>query len=167
MPVFRIAPILYHIECRFVKRGYAKGVNLRTTLCVLLWIACNFLGDIRVYRRATVATKTAQLNEYLLRSLRQYLATPNAQQHTQLCPLFLSFLGWLRTLRETRSAATLNAICERVRAMLNWTYEEGLIDQVPLRRRSGARKPSDDPNRPLSWGCQSGGNGDAPTQSLA
>jgi site-specific recombinase XerD len=101
------------------------------------------------YRRATVATKTAQLDEYLLRSLRQYLATPDAQQHTQLRPLFLGFLGWLRNLRETRSAATLNAICERVRAMLHWAYEEGLIDQVPLRRKETIRRPEPTPD-PLS-----------------
>jgi site-specific recombinase XerD len=102
-----------------------------------------------LYRRATVSANTAATDERLLRYLREYLTTPDAQRHTQLRPLFLGFLGWLRDLRNTRSAATLNAICERVRAMLNWAHEEGLIDQVPLKRKETIRRPEPTPD-PLS-----------------
>jgi integrase len=88
-----------------------------------------------LYRRAVVSANTAATDERLLRYLREYLTTPDAQRHTQLRPLFLGFLGWLRTLRDSRSAATLNAVCERVRAMLHWAHDEGLIAEIPLRRR--------------------------------
>ena len=102
-----------------------------------------------LYRRATVSASTAATDERLLRYLRQYLATPDAQQHTAMRPLFLGFLGWLRTFRESRSVATLNAICERVRAMLHWAHDEGLIAEIPLRRRELIRRPEPTPD-PLS-----------------
>jgi integrase len=102
-----------------------------------------------LYRRATVSASTAATDERLLRYLRQYLTTPDAQQHSQLRPLCLGFLGWLRALRHSRSVATLNAICERVRAMLHWAHEEGLISEIPLRRRELIRRPEPTPD-PLS-----------------
>jgi site-specific recombinase XerD len=102
-----------------------------------------------LYRRATVSANTAATDERLLRYLREYLTTPDAQRHTQLRPLFLGFLGWLRDLRNTRSAATLNAVCERVRAMLHWAHDEGLIAEIPLRRRELIRRPDPTPD-PLS-----------------
>ena len=102
-----------------------------------------------LYRRATVSANTAATDERLLRYLREYLTTPDAQRHTQLRPLFLGFLGWLRDLRNTRSAATLNAVCERVRAMLHWAHDEGLIAEIPLRRRETIRRPEPTPD-PLS-----------------
>ena len=55
-----------------------------------------------LYRRAVVSANTAATDERLLRYLRDYLTTPDAQRHTQLRPLFLGFLGWLRTLRDSR-----------------------------------------------------------------
>jgi site-specific recombinase XerD len=102
-----------------------------------------------LYRRAVVSANTAATDERLLRYLREYLTTPDAQRHTQLRPLFLGFLGWLRDLRNTRSAATLNAVCERVRAMLHWAHDEGLIAEIPLRRRELIRRPEPTPD-PLS-----------------
>ena len=102
-----------------------------------------------LYRRATVSANTAATDERLLRYLREYLTTPDAQRHTQLRPLFLGFLGWLRTLRDSRSAATLNAVCERVRAMLHWAHDEGLIAEIPLRRKELIRRPDPTPD-PLS-----------------
>jgi len=102
-----------------------------------------------LYRRAVVSANTAATDERLLRYLREYLTTPDAQRHAQLRPLFLGFLGWLRTLRESRSVATLNAVCERVRAMLHWAHDEGLIAEIPLRRRELIRRPEPTPD-PLS-----------------
>jgi len=102
-----------------------------------------------LYRRAVVSANTAATDERLLRYLREYLTAPDAQRHTQLRPLFLGFLGWLRTLRDSRSAATLNAVCERVRAMLHWAHDEGLIAEIPLRRRETIRRPEPTPD-PLS-----------------
>ena len=102
-----------------------------------------------LYRRATVSANTAATDERLLRYLREYLTTPDAQRHAQLRPLFLGFLGWLRTLRESRSVATLNAVCERVRAMLHWAHDEGLIAEIPLRRKETIRRPEPTPD-PLS-----------------
>lgn len=95
------------------------------------------------YRRATVSPKTAQTDEYLFRYLTDFL------QHYQgdaphLRALMLEFIGHLRTLR--KSPATLNAICERVRSMFNWAYEEGLIDAVPLRRREVIKRAEPCPN---------------------
>ena len=102
-----------------------------------------------LYRRATVSANTAATDERLLRYLRDYLTTPDAQRHAQLRPLFLGFLGWLRNLRDSRSVATLNAVCERVRAMLHWAHDEGLIAEIPLRRRETIRRPEPTPD-PLS-----------------
>jgi len=102
-----------------------------------------------LYRRAVVSANTAATDERLLRYLRDYLTTPDAQRHAQLRPLFLGFLGWLRTLRESRSVATLNAVCERVRAMLHWAHDEGLIAEIPLRRKETIRRPEPTPD-PLS-----------------
>jgi len=102
-----------------------------------------------LYRRAVVSANTAATDERLLRYLREYLTTPDAQRHAQLRPLFLGFLGWLRNLRESRSVATLNAVCERVRAMLHWAHDEGLIAEIPLRRKETIRRPDPTPD-PLS-----------------
>jgi len=43
----------------------------------------------------------------------------------------------------------LNAVCERVRAMLHWAHDEGLIAEIPLRRRELIRRPEPTPD-PLS-----------------
>ena len=70
------------------RRDFVSGSN-RDSFGIADEVA-QLIDAYLLYRRAVVSANTAATDERLLRYLREYLTTPDAQRHTQLRPLFSS-----------------------------------------------------------------------------